>query len=117
MRRKYKVCLATFIIAVLTATLLFVLLALDILDPEFYGLAYNEIIADYTNTNVYESGFYYVGISAYFIKIYRIPRLIKLHNMKTFTSDLNPIEISVTTVYTLTLPKPISENVTSINQI
>lgn len=80
-----------FIISVLSATLLFVLLALDVLETEYYGLAYNEIIANYTNQNVYESGFYYIGISAYFIRIYRIPKLIKLHNIKTFTSDLNPI--------------------------
>ena len=63
MQKKFKVLIVFFVLLAIGIILFFVLAGLDRLDFEKYGLDYNEITANFSETIVYEAGLHYVGIS------------------------------------------------------
>ena len=63
MQRKFKIIIASSILFVLVVVTILLVLGLDRLDFEKYGLNYNSITASFSDSDVYEAGLYLVGIS------------------------------------------------------
>jgi hypothetical protein len=87
MQKKYKRGIVITIISAILVTLAMVLAGLEQVGLDQYGLNYNHIMANFSDTRVYGSGLYLIGISNSFIRINKNQQSISYNNLTTFTSD------------------------------
>ena len=73
MQRKFKILIVFFIVLVIALVLIFLLAGLDRLEFEKYGLNYNVITANFSDTTVYEAGLHLVGISNLLLEVPKTP--------------------------------------------
>jgi len=87
MQKKYKRAIIISSVTLIVITLILVLLGLATVELDQYALNYSNILANYSDTNVYGPGLYYIGISNSFIRINKNLQTIYFSNLKTYTSD------------------------------
>lgn len=69
MQKKYKRAIVITIISLIIITLVLVLSGLEQVSLDEYGLNYNHIMANYSDTSVYGPGLYLIGLTNSFLKI------------------------------------------------
>lgn len=87
MQKKYKRAIIITIISVIVMTLGLVLSGLRQVSLDQYGLNYNRIISNYSETTVYGPGLYLIGLANSFIKVNKNQQTISFNNLTTFTTD------------------------------
>ena len=78
MYKKIRYALIITIIILVLLTVLFILVSLDKLDYEYYGLNYNLITASFSDSTVYQQGLHLIGFSNTLLEIPKIFQQISL---------------------------------------
>ncbi len=104
MNQKFKILLVVFAIFAIMLTVTLVGVSLATLDSMQYGLNYNYIIDNFTSEPIYENGLHFIGVSNKFIKISKIPTVVQLGTIETYTSDLYKLSATATITYQLVVP-------------
>lgn len=69
MLRKNKIIIATTIISIVVISVILIVVSLDRLDFENYGLNYNMITANFSEGYIYESGLHLIGFSNVLLEV------------------------------------------------
>ena len=99
MYKKIRYALIITIIILVLLTVLFILVSLDKLDYEYYGLNYNLITASFSDSTVYQQGLHLIGFSNTLLEIPKIFQQISLPKLQTYTSDYFPLSVSAEVSY------------------
>lgn len=94
MIRKNKIIIGVSITFVVALVVGLILGGLDRLDAEKYGINYNYITANFSDSNIYTGGLFLVGPSNVLLEIPKTYQTISLQNIKTYTKDFFPLAIS-----------------------
>ena len=73
MQKKFKILIGCSILVVVAIALALILLGLDRLDFEKYGLNYNSITASFSDNLVYDGGLHLVGLSNMLLEVPKTP--------------------------------------------
>jgi len=119
MQKKYKRALIISIVTILTITLILVLLGLAQIGLNECALNYNTIMANYSDTSVYGSGLYWIGLSNRFIRINKNQQILSYSNLSTFTTDFYALTASleVSLLYQFTNTSNASSTVLDFNTV
>ena len=67
MRKKLILTSCLTITGIIIIASIMLIISFHRLSPEYYGLNYNSITANYSDNTVYEAGLYALGVSNYFL--------------------------------------------------
>jgi hypothetical protein len=104
MRKKNKIIIGVTILTVAVLIAIIIVISLDRLEFENYGLNYNEVLANFSETIVYGSGLRMIGPSNYLLPVSKIPRQLSYSKLQAYTNDYFPVEADASVTYTLNLP-------------
>ena len=87
MQQKHKRAIVITIISVVVVTLVLVLAGLRQVSLDEYGLNYNAIMSNYSDTTVYGPGLYLLGLPNSFLRVKKNQQSLSFQNLTTFTTD------------------------------
>ena len=86
MNRKLKITLVVLVVVGLLVAIPLIILSFGRVDVGYVALAYDNILANYSSTAVYEPGMHFIGVARSFIRIKQSPTLLNVE-VQTYTSD------------------------------
>jgi hypothetical protein len=95
MQKKYKRALIISAVSIIVVTLVLILVGLAQIGLNQCALNYNTIMANYSDTKVYGSGLYWIGLSNRFIRINKNQQILSFKNLSTFSNDFYALKASL----------------------
>ncbi len=95
MQKKYKRAIVITIISLVVLTLVLILSGLSQVGLDEYGLNYNHIMANYSDSSVYGPGLYLIGLTNSFIKVKKNQQSLSFSNLTAFTTDFYTVKANI----------------------
>lgn len=103
MNKKLKISLIVLIVLGLVVAIPLIVLSFGRIEPGYVALCYDNIVSNYSSTEVFGPGNHFIGLARQFIRIRQGPIMVNINGV-TYTSDYFRLNSKIIVNYQLSSP-------------